>query len=310
MIRGYFLLKIQDKLGLDPKGNYGFANLCVSSGDTVLFLDFNFIRTMDNPCFNNARANNKILDFFSRCFNLYKMGYKAQAIDNFRRVSENNELHLGHSVQSNPHGSSPSPEILDRVFAKMLEIDDGTKFHGPMPMILFADRFGPDYLSDLIANIIFKELSDFTSRTVEELGVTVTYGPNEKKSYWNDQTHQWEQISVPTILVDGSPWIFVPTQALTKKYAFSADNYVYTIIMTAVKRKKDAETVGGKAPNKHVLLKNILDTSYTGKGKKKEFAFDATRKHPQFLMQYYNRFGRFLNYNTKHLKDDNDLEAV
>lgn len=300
-------MKIQDFYGLVSAGNYGFVNLD-TEGDTTLYLDFNFIRVMHNSHFDNERANNKILDFFSNSFELYRLNHKQQAISNFDIVAENNETHLGLSIKNDPQGQAPSADILDRIFSKMIEIDnDEDLFHGPLPMILFVYRFGPDYLSDLITNIIFEELYEFTTNTLESLGVTVVYGPKEKHYYWDIQEKQWKAKYTPTILINGKDMLLVPTDAVTKEYGFSAEDYVYKIIMKAVRENAINNSHGKKIPDKKKLLKDILDKNYIGFGKLKSFALDMTREHPEYLEQYYNKFGRFLNNNAEHLKDDNDL---
>lgn len=118
---------------------------------------------------------------------------------------------LGYGSQS-VSGSGSGSDMLDRVIKTAKEIVD-LGVSDPdlfVAMALFEDGFGPDRISDMTCNIIFKDLLSFNKRMLTELPVPVQPTAIRLR---NGASYQAD-LPVNPFVRGGAPIILVPTDIL------------------------------------------------------------------------------------------------
>lgn len=164
--------------------------------------------------------------------------------------SEMNENGLGMTLKGVSMGRGSSPEGLYDMFRneRVLEhMREGTiQDYKEIP--IFTDGFGKDKLSDLITNICYDLLVEFTHQEVEFLkekhGIEVPLAEFEHRA-WNEVTHRWEERTDLLPVFDGTSRFFVPKRLLVQKLTLDVDSYFRKVVVNFYKRSdqtvKEAE---------------------------------------------------------------------
>ncbi|CAM3256337.1 hypothetical protein LAHI110946_12450 [Lactococcus hircilactis] len=161
--------------------------------DVRLYIDPAAFIALDN---NWGQKCTKIIkDYFQKVINYIKQGNKKKASDLLSGLREPNEIHLGNSLgPSNGKGvgDDRAKKLYDAlseskaVSSGLLEDLEDTAF--------MIDGIGPDMISDIIANIIRKELIEFTQKMCKKYDIPkyeVNSGP-----ILNLEQECWENIKV------------------------------------------------------------------------------------------------------------------
>lgn len=297
--------RITEALELKNTGKYGFVNNYPSQ-DVGLYLDSNLIKIAKKVGINNFNAiiaYKKILDFFSTSFSNYR---KDKNNLKYLIIHELNDTHFGMSSGgSNSRGKGPSEDALvsfiERVVKRNLDLGI---FSSPNNFKILTPRIGPDYFSDLITNIIFKELYDFTKSTIESLNVTDKLGKSYKKKYkyWDLDNHEWKSEYFDAFIIDNFDTILVPTQIVAKKPGYDVNYFVNDII---VQIQRDKELLIQKKTNKKARNKTEIresELSKYSKDKSKNLSLDKVTEDPT-LLDSYNPSKHF-----HRMYDDNDFK--
>lgn len=300
--------KIQAALSLPKKNNYGFVNSYIDE-DVRLYLDYNFIRYENtNNDFDNNTAHSKIIDFFDYNSQLVQTDLH-EAIKNFKLIKENNLTHFGETRNSHqPSGKGPSQLSLEQLFKYIADNPNLELLTSPMDITLIAPRMGPDCFSDLLTNIIFKELYDYTVTTLGKLK-KLQYGNQTEHFYWNSKAHKWEKGSFKELLIDGIDTILVPTHICTKKLPYNISKFINGIILD-VKQQEIKNSGREEVPNKKDLLIQEL-APYKNQGIKnvsKQYALDSVSENPGLLRQLHDKYDAdYAHTHHYQLANDNDL---
>lgn len=278
--------------------------------DIELYVDPNRISLVNSPIFDGTMAKKKIESYFLTIFDLYLQGKKSLAIDLLDAPKEINATHLGLS-KGNSQGTGPSREILNRFFDKVT-VDGRLKksiLSRPVLIPLFVRNFGSDRFSDLIVNIISKELADFTNSICTRHAIETS--SSQLCTYYDIQTGKWQTLTADLpVGPDGKPILLVPNELGVNKYGFSAETYVNQIVFVYLQDEhlaKNSSLVTMKSikgvltpvkPTKKLLYRVEVKEAYDVFGKVKTFALDQSLENPHLLQQYIE----FVEGRTYHLK--------
>lgn len=300
--------RITESLEIENTGKYGFVNNYPSQ-DVKLYLDYNLINIAQKvgiKHFDAEIAHSKILDFFKTSFSNYR---KDNNNLSYLIIHELNDTHFGMSlVGSNSRGKGPSEEslaaLVDRITEKNLDLNI---LNDPNHFRILTPRIGPDYFSDLITNIIFKELYDFTKSVIESLHVTDKLGKSYKKEYkyWDLNTHEWMSEYLDTFVIDNFDTIFVPTQIVSKNSGYDVNYFVNNIIIELQIRKE--KKTKKKARTKKEIKEAELSKYSTDKSK--NLSLDKIVENPKLLEEYDKSLNG--SSSSKHfhkMNDDNDFK--
>lgn len=187
--------------------------------DNNLFIDPFLIAVGDTDfC---KRATNDIIDFFDMLLNCAINGNEKNASIIINGLCERNETRLGYSKErlvgkgfSKNAGMTLYKNLKESNAIKTGLVKD------IFDCSIMVEKIGQDKISDLITNIIFKQLIDFTQAQCKKLAIPLQE-VELKKRYWNSLNRRWEKEKTFLPVDNGMPILFVPNNVL-------ADNSFYT----------------------------------------------------------------------------------
>lgn len=272
--------------------------------DILLFLDPNKINKVKTDMFDKETARCRVMSYFLYVNQHYKEGKKDLAFSLINCSSEINSTRLGYS-KGKPFGKGASAEILDKFFSKfqkLADLDDSI-LRQPWLIPLFVENFGADRFSDLITNIICKELSEFTFNVCVKYGIQEQTKEFKLQGFYNIETQKWETISVRLPYdSEGKPILLVPKEMTVSEYDFTVQEYVGQVILVqkqmehldkrsplvTMKWVKSRDKFVAIPPSKKKLKEVEIRREYPIKGGMKRYALDESLKQPHLLTQYIN----------------------
>ena len=166
-----------------------------------------------------ARAKEKIIKYFDAFFEAIKNEDLQMVYLLGKHLHEINATKLGYSAPGvEPRGKGFSQYDLVAIYNAAQRIKDHIV---SMPDILvFAEKVGPDKISDLTTNIIYEELLQFTKEIIDKYNLPIEYVTTKK---WiidvNDSIWIQKELMVP--VVDGKEILFLPEEIVTANQIFS-----------------------------------------------------------------------------------------
>lgn len=167
--------------------NYDFVDISLLK-DIKLFIDPCLIRVSNTPF--SQKAIKVIDDYFDRLFDLYKNNHNyAEKYEHFEHVHEINATKLGYG-----NGDNGKVKTAEGMISTFKSVDDlfkkGICFSDPIDLPIFIENFAEDCLSDMLTNILFKVLNEYTLTQLSHYGIQPQYAKHEYY-YWNIETHSW-----------------------------------------------------------------------------------------------------------------------
>lgn len=252
-------------------------------GDIKVFIDPALLNNLHVNNFDAITAKNKINSFFTTVINLYRSGKKNDAAKLFTNFSENNAFGLGYS-HGGRKGKGLSTDMLIGFFDKLYSIEqfDTEELSNPALYQMYIHDFDKDRFTDLILTIISKELADFTVLEAIRLNIPLTKKLVNIGSFWDGQN--FNPLTQKCILNNNHPVVLIPYRILTKKYAYSIENFLRNIILP-IKQSNYKEQNNGNTITKRALL-NEIHKDYPNRGYLKDYGLDKTLENPLLMRQY------------------------
>lgn len=158
--------------------------------DIPLFIDSNLIRKYDSEF--NARFVVTMDSFFSYLINTLSNDFDQQAKYLCSHLSEINETHLGLSKgksQGKGVGQLGAEKIFDAL-KNSQAIENGV-LKNIEDLRVLVNGFDKDMLSDMLTNILKKQLLEYTINQCNLLNIKLT--PNVPSGFfWNEKNLKWE----------------------------------------------------------------------------------------------------------------------
>lgn len=197
--------------------------------DTPLFLDPYFIAKSDFPIAFEAHLS--LRTYFECLLCALRENRITDAEELFNHLGETNEICLGFS-QSKPQGKGMGPSDASRIFKSLREsralqtgiMEDIEDFR------IFVDNVDKDKMSDMTANIIKKQLIEYTQAQCALWGIPLT---NDTPSgyYWDRNTSSWENTYTSMLVVDGRKILLVPKRIVSFSTEYTPQKYMQHFVL-------------------------------------------------------------------------------
>lgn len=284
-------MHVSEELKL-PKGheNFDFVDV-VTDDDTKLFIDPCLVELQRNEW--QATAYKTLESYFDVFYALYRQNEpKFRKLEHFRFAHEINATKLGYGNGANGHCKTE-----EGMYETFLQIDEqlkGITLETPSDLVVLISDFAEDCMSDMLTNILFKSLNEFTLQICASLGHP-TELMHEEYHYWNADDYCWKSYRNNCLLVNGELILLVPKNIVRHGYVFSLDNYFHRVLLERLQQEK---RITKKALEKEIRSANPNINSYI---------IDSTKNDPTLLHEY-NR--RMTNLYADKVMSDQELDEI
>lgn len=168
-------MKISDALGLEKNQfELDFVDVDID-GDLPLFIDPIYISKANTPMINKMYST--LNNFFEYLMDLINTGNITEARSIFMNLNEVNDIHLG-LPKNESRGNGISEKYQKEIFDNIL--NTAKKHEGLLNQIqdikIFVQWIDRDRISDMVSNIIKKELIEYTKQQCELNNIKLTPG--------------------------------------------------------------------------------------------------------------------------------------
>jgi len=199
--------------------------------DTELYIDPTLIDGLPVPwCVETKKV---LDDFFENVFDCCKRKNYGGLHELVGFGKEPNETKLGQSVEQSC-GKGSKPASLFRVFKSVTEqcLIEKNIVKRPSELCIFVNNFAEDRMSDLITNVIRKQLYEFTLQQCEKHNVQIAGEKHDIGKYWDTDLKKWHPLVVSPLIVDGRKILLVPKITVRKKFIVSVGQYIQKFVLT------------------------------------------------------------------------------
>lgn len=270
--------------------------------DNELFIDPCLIETVQTNFCRNAYST--MMSFFDTFYTLYRNhSIDDEKLSLFEHAREINATKLGYGNGENGKGNTPEGMLkifksVDKLFEKNICLCHPIDLH-----VLIKD-FAEDGLSDMLTNILFNELNEFTLSQCEKYQLFSFIGVSEFY-YWDKNKNNWCKAKQKSLIIDGKVILLVPKNIVRRGYYYNLDQYFRSIILERIQQEETNYDENGKAfyPTKMQLRNEFAQRSadiYMVSLKK-------THEMPDLLNEYLNNIPR--KYINKGMSDE-DLDVA
>lgn len=296
--------KVTERFSIDlSQEGIDFIDINLES-DALLFLNPTLFGELVDAELSK-KANQQVYSFFETALNFYSANNKKEAIKLFNQSGETNAVHLGYSKTNKGKGASEKAltKLFDTVLAsKVLE---NRVLSNPISLVLFVEDFAEDRMSDLVISILKKELVEYTLAQAALHNIAIENDEINYGKYWDASTKSWQTLKNRYIKDQkGKPIIFIPKQIVSKKFGFSAKNYLSKVIfewrqskhsgelsnLCKIKRDSNGKVIKVTPPSHSTLKKIEIDKVYgVERGKTKKYILGNTIDNPGLLDQFFEQ---------------------
>ena len=249
--------------------------------DTKLFIDPYVIQALnDDFCIEAQKCINS---FFRELF----IACKARNLKRLRELlmhsSEPNETNLGMKSTS-IYGKGATAGDLSVLFLEFYKLvsQNPTIENNPLALCMYIKNFDKDKMSDLITNIIRKQLYCFTMQQVDKYRLRLSDKTVSLGYYWNYHSLIWEELKGKPFCANHRMILLVPKRIVRSRYIFNVECYIKQYILKVLQKEHldnrsdlctQRETKGGKIKlipptRKELYSKEVNGTVH------KEYAFN------------------------------------
>ena len=211
-------MRVSDMFGLPGgQGTLPFIDVDVSR-DTALFIDPAAIANLNSEWANSCTA--AVKSYFQRVLDKVVAGDRSGARTLLSFLHEQNATHLGHSSVSK--GSGVGPGLATR-FYKELSTSQAVASGLVKDLedtALLIEGVREDRISDVVTNIIRRQLIEFTQGSANFYGIPLATGV-AVGSYWDVSTKKWVQQTFDLPVTPHGPLILVPKAIVRKSLLLS-----------------------------------------------------------------------------------------
>ena len=228
------------------------------TSDTKLFIDPCLISISQTSFSREAK---KIIDdYFDHLFNLYKNNSsRTDKLFLFEHSHEINATKLGYGNGKN--GKAKTAEGMVETLASLEDLfKRGIHVSEPIDLPIFIKDFAEDCLSDMLTNILFKCLNQYTIEQLSHYGIKPQMA-RHKYYYWDIKTHSWEVCRECVIQVNGEGVLLVPKDIVCKGYYYNSEQYFRMIISERLQKEQttfDPKTGKENVPHKKDIKEDEL----------------------------------------------------
>lgn len=286
---------ISEYLKINKRGheNYDFVD-CQLDNDNKVFIDPILLKKSNELWSLNAV---KYLISFENCLYKYLDDYKKlEAL--LSHAHEQNATKLGYGNGFNGKGKTSTG--LMTCFSKLINLKKDIPTICKIEDIpILVEGFAEDFMSDMLTNILHKQLNEFTAEQMEKFNVP----PNGELEFWtwDIEIESWKKVKMKSWIYKGKEILMVPKYIVRKNYLFRPYQYLYGVIVERMKVEKNWNDM-----RKVDIIDNLPKAEenwiYTE-------VINYTKKHPDALVEYHLRIPKYYN-RANGLMSDDDLDET
>lgn len=258
--------------------------------DIELFLDPYFIAINDFPFAIQSHLSLK--SYFACLLNALKEDRINDAEMLFSHLGETNEICLGFS-KSTPRGKGMGPSDAIKIFQSLKQ--SKALQTGIMENIedfrIFVDNVDKDKTSDMTANIIKKQLIEYTQAQCNLWDIPLT---KEVSSgfFWDRQSNSWKNKYTDMLIIDGCKILLVPKRIVSFSKQYTPQKYKQHFVLNflqdeqlrlngpLVQQRKD------KLGTPFVTKKSLREDIEKSESINKDWLAQFTAKHPEIFEKF------------------------
>ena len=285
--------------GVKGQVDIDFVNIKMSK-DTKLFLDPALIegQALNNTGFSNEwmqNSNECIKSFFECLFDAYRNNDKGALSELLSYAHEPHETNLGLSTDA-PRGKGNTEKGLLNIFKNIKGLLDENLIVNTMDTCVFIEDFAEDGMSDLVTNILRKQLYDFTVSQCEKFNIALSDDICELGYFWDDVEKKWDVLYGKPLMNEHKVGaiLLVPKTIVRNAYRYSIGQFFQMKILTDIQEKqfeqktslctmKTSKAKGSYLvqPSKDIVLKEIVaDANH------KEYAVNYTIENKGLIEEF------------------------
>jgi hypothetical protein len=292
MLIGGNSMRVSQLFGISgSQGTFDFIDVDVEK-DTPLFIDPAVLTHLNSPWAQSCAA--AVQGFFQSVLDKIVAGDGAGARSLLSHLGEENATHLGYSGES--RGSGVGQGLAER-FYEELSTSEAVRtglITDLEDTALLVEGVREDRISDVVTNIIRRQLVDFTQDAARFYGIPlspgVAVGP-----YWDTARKSWKQDTFDLPVTAHGPLILVPKAIVRRSLFFNPGEYYthYVLEYLKVRELNDAQSplvylVKGspRVLKKDVEAKARRAQRGSGRGIEKRINVETTKDNPDLLAVY------------------------
>lgn len=236
--------------------NLDFVDIAVAS-DKELFIDPCLIEVGREAFCMNAK---KVMsDYFDVFYNMYRTRQpNSQKLALFEHAHEINATRLGYGNGRN--GKAKTAQGMLKTFSgvqRLVDANVGLSHATDLP--IFIKDFAEDCMSDMLTNILLKELMRFTIEQCRKYDIE-TSDVRKPFYYWNHEKHAWEQYHGRGLFIGGQEVLLVPKRIVRRGYYYNTEQYFRSVILERIRDERTTYDKNGRAnrPTKKALREEML----------------------------------------------------
>ena len=251
--------------------------------DLPLFLDPYFIAKSDFPIAYEAHLS--LRSFFNCLLKTLRENRINEAEELFSHLGESNEICLGFS-KNTPRGKGMGPTDALNIFNSLK--DSPALRTGIMEDIedfrIFVDNVDKDKMSDMTANIIKKQLIEYTQSQCTLWGIELTESV-PSGYYWDYESKSWENNYTKMLIADGRKILFVPKRIVSYSNEYTPQRYMQHFVLNFLQNEQLrlngplVQHRSNKNKTPYVTKKSIKEDLNFDSGIDKQWLADFTEKH-------------------------------
>jgi len=288
-------------LNINSHSEIDFIDI-VLNDDRKLFIDPCLIEVNNGYWAKSAQAT--INSFFKYFYQSYRnKSSKEQKLELFSHAHEINATKLGYGNGNNGHAKTAEGLLdlfgdLDRLLKRNLAMSH------PIDLSIFISDFAEDCLSDMLTNILFLHLNNFTLVQCKKYNIKILDTESQKVPkeyfYWDVATSPWHEYKGPCLLVNDELILLVPKVIVRNKFYYNISQYFSRIILENMQEDRQVISKDGKVlkPTKKSLKENIKNSGNTYL----DYSIDYSLKKSHLLDLHHRRIPEF--YQGKCLPDN------
>lgn len=247
-------------------------------------------------------AKKVIASYFDQFYNAYRDKDLSNKNILLKHAQEINCTRLGYGRGDNGHGNTaeglivrfkPLDKLIESISAISLAID----------LPLFIHGFNQDGLSDMLTNILHKQLHDFTLSQLKLLNKA----PNDTRSFWSwdiESSNWMKWDSQPAYVTDRGKLLLVPKEIVRFRYLCSTEQYLRKVIINRI--IEDRSYYDHKGRRQGPSIKEIKKEIYNGRPSwMRDFVIPYSSEYPDALGEYHRSIPGLY---VKHTMSDEDLD--
>lgn len=269
-------------LGTKKHKNYDFVDVNLNH-DQELFID---------PCLlgvNHDKWCRKAVvivnSYFEQFYEAYRKSDYSKKHELLSNCHELNHTKLGYGNGRNGHGNTPEGLIED--FKPLEEyINEIDTISESIDICVLIVGFNEDGLSDMLTNILHLHLNDYTLEILDSYGIK----PNSQDTFyfWNEELLEWKQATMPCYKIDNKKILLTPKRIVRRRYLFSANHFLQSVILENDKMAGMTIDADGKAT--YTKTKKELKSEIPRKSKNWRYDYNHYRSVSDsgHLQKYHN----------------------